>query len=351
MSTEETVKILLKQLETLTKQNTELNRQLAARGQSDDDLTTNDIEDAIYDSKKEPRASTLRRQNQDLRNFHNFLAERNLEPSPKTAVAFFTYLKKEEKRPFASLEVARAAVNREYPQVRKAQGIKQIFASWRKESRGKHGKAATPITRHHVLSLLEVVSHKSNFSTRKTERWESDISAQLREHQWKAQLTMLFGCCNRFSDAKVIEWEDIEENDDGTGRVVLRQTKTSDTPIYKVAPVATMNAFRDYRDHVEIHNLRTRRPKRLERPFFQDVSNFNRDLQRWCVIAGIPVRYTSHSFRNAASHYMADRGLTDFEAIKVGAWKNPSMYHHYNRTNPNLGKGMARVLPDDYYDA
>ena len=307
MSTEETVKILLKQLETLTKQNTELNRQLAARDQSADDLTTNDIEDAIYDSKKEPRSSTLRRQKQDLRNFHNFLAERNLEPSPKNAVAFFTYLKKEKKRPFASIEVVRAAVNREYPQVRKNSGIRQIFAAWRKESHGQHGKAAPPFTHEHLLMLLEAVGHKSNFSTRETERWESDISAQLRAKQWKAQLAMLHGCCNRFSDTKVIEWEDIEENDDGTGRVVLRKTKTSDTPIYKIVPVATMTAFCDYRDHVEIHNLRTRRPKRLERPFFQDVSNFNRELQRWCDIAGIPVRYTSHSFRNAASHLYWDR--------------------------------------------
>ena len=347
----DTLKVLLERVETLTREKAELASQLGARQESAEDLTSDYVEDAIYESRTEPRPSTIRRQQQDLRNFDSFLAERNLQSSPKTAVAFFTYLKKEEKRPFASIEVARAAVNKEYPQIRRNQGIKRIFAAWRKESHGKHGKAAPPITHEHFLMLLEAVGHKCNFSTRETERWESEVSAQLRAKQWKAQLTMLHGCCNRFSDARVIEWEDIEENEDRTGRVFIRQTKTSDTPIQKIVPVATMNAFRDYRDHVEIHNLRAKRPKRLERPFFQDVSNFNRDLQRWCDIAGIPVRYTSHSFRNAASHYMADSGLTDFEAIQVGGWKNASMYHRYNRTNPNLGKGMARVLPDDYYDA
>ena len=337
----DTLKALLERVETLTREKSELARELAATRESAEDLTSDDVEDAIYESRKEPRSSTIRRQQQDVRNFERFRTERNLQPSPKNTVAFFTYLKKEEKRPFASLEVARAAVNKKYPLVRQSQGIKKIFAAWRKESHGKHGKAAPPITHEHFLMLLEAVGHKSNFSTRETERWESDVSAQLRARQWKAQLTMLHGCCNRFSDAKVIEWEDVEENEDGTGRVFIRQTKTSDTPIYKTVPVATMNAFLDYRDYVEIHNFRVKRPKRLERPFFQNVSNFNRDLQRWCDIAGIPVRYTSHSFRNAASHYMADSGLADIEAMQVGGWKNTAMYHRYNRTNPNLGKGMA----------
>ena len=353
MSAEETdqVKVLLERVETLTRDKTELTRQLAAKEESADDLTSEYVEDAIYESRKELRPATIRRQEQDRRNFHNFLAQGNLQPSPKSAVDFFKHLKTEKKRPFASIEVARAAVNKKYPAIRKNPSIKRIFAAWRKESQGQHGRAAPAITHEHFLMLLEVVGHKSNFSTRETERWESEVSAQLRAKRWKAQLTMLHGCCNRFSDAKVIEWEDVDENEDGTGRVCIRQTKTSDTPIYKTVPVATMVAFRDYRDYVEIHNFGAKRPKRLERPFFQDVSNFNRDLQDWCDLAGISVRYTSHSFRNAAAHYMADNGLTDFEAIQVGGWKNPSMYYRYNRTNPNLGKGMAKILPKTYYDA
>ena len=54
-----------------------LTRQLAATQESADELTSDYVEDAIYESRKEPRPSTIRRQQQDVRNFKRFLTERN----------------------------------------------------------------------------------------------------------------------------------------------------------------------------------------------------------------------------------------------------------------------------------
>ena len=155
----------------------------------------------------------------------------------------------------------------------------------------------------------------------------------------------------RISEAVGLDCEDITEEADGSGRLLLRTSKTDQEgrgALLYLKP-GTLHALRDYQARAGF----------MEGPLFRRMQKGDRidpkrrltaDGARLVIKAAAQaanIEGTSgHSFRVGTAQSLAEKGASLVELQNAGRWKSADMPAHYTRRQ-EAGKGaVARLLKD-----
>ena len=155
----------------------------------------------------------------------------------------------------------------------------------------------------------------------------------------------------RISEAVGLDCEDITDEADGSGRLLVRTSKTDQEgkgAVLYLKP-GTLHAIRAYQARAGF----------MEGPLFRRMQKGDRiDLKRRLTADGARlvikaaaqaanIEGTSgHSFRVGTAQSLAEKGASLVELQNAGRWKSPDMPAHYTRRQ-EAGKGaVARLLKD-----
>ena len=127
----------------------------------------------------------------------------------------------------------------------------------------------------------------------------------------------------RVSEAAALTWDDLEEMEDGTGRLTIRRSKTDQTGEGTVVFVSrqTMGYLKEMRGMVmegeTIFGI-------AQNAIYTRIA----DAVRY---AGLEGRYGGHSSRIGMAQDLARSNFTLLMIMQAGRWKSPQMPAHYIR--------------------
>ena len=169
-------------------------------------------------------------------------------------------------------------------------------------------------------------------------RMESARTAHLRGRKDVAMISLMRDAMLRVSEAAALVWSDIEAQVDGTGRLLIRRSKTDPSGMGAVAFVSfqTMNALSSIRlGAVDTDSIFGLRPNQISKRIKQAAQT-----------AGLGDDFSGHSPRVGMARDLARTGAELPSLMTAGRWKSPRMPALYTR-NESAGKGAVA----QYYDA
>lgn len=152
----------------------------------------------------------------------------------------------------------------------------------------------------------------------------------------------------RVSEASAVDCEDIRVLDDGSGRLLVRRSKTDQTgrgcERYLGAPtVKRIKAWLDAGGIGEgplfrpVHRSGSVQPKAL------DVRSIRRIVQACAKAAGIEGRVSGHSLRVGSAQSLAEANASLVAMQRAAGWSSPSMPAYYTREQ-EAGRGAVACL-------
>ena len=136
----------------------------------------------------------------------------------------------------------------------------------------------------------------------------------------------------RVSEAAVLTWRDIANEADGTGRLLIRRSKTDADGEGAVAflSVPTMEALRLIcSSKVGAGSVFGLRPNQI-----------SRRIKQAAQAAGLGDGFSGHSPRVGMARDLARTGIELPSLMNAGRWRTPAMPAHYTR-NETAGKGAV----------
>ena len=132
----------------------------------------------------------------------------------------------------------------------------------------------------------------------------------------------------RRSEAAALRWEDLVPTGDGKARLILRQSKTSDKPLYRLL---TTRAWK------YLLAMKPRNAKPSDRVFRVTSGRAIRDRIR-VAMKGIRPGATGHSLRVGAAQDLTIRGASLQQVKEAGGWKTLHMPARYaEAVRPEVG--------------
>lgn len=157
-------------------------------------------------------------------------------------------------------------------------------------------------------------------------RMEDRLAAQLRGTTDIALAQVMSDAGLRRSEAGRLVWDDLEEWEDGSGRLRIAPSKgaAEETVVY-VTPTA-IAALRDLRMMQE-----TLEPRADRRIFRLQPAQIARRIKRVCADAGLLGAFSGHSGRVGMARRMARAGAPMVTMMRQGRWRSASMPARYTR--------------------
>ena len=136
----------------------------------------------------------------------------------------------------------------------------------------------------------------------------------------------------RVSEAAAVTWDDIETQPDGTGRLLIRRSKTDPEGQGAVAFVsaATMGALRRIR----------RGASGRDSVIGLNASQISRRIKRAAQAAELGDGFSGHSPRVGMARDLVRAGTELPSLMVAGRWRTPTMPAHYAR-NETAGRGAV----------
>ena len=164
---------------------------------------------------------------------------------------------------------------------------------------------------------------------------EASINPKSRIHRenlalcWVMRDAML-----RRSEAAALVWGDIEKDRDGSGRVLIRRSKTDQYGIGHVCYLskAAMRSLAGISPAVRTGRVFPLHPRSIERRIAATARR-----------AALPGRYRGHSPRVGMSLDLAENGASLVEMQQVGRWKSPAMPARYARAAMAKRSAVAKL--------
>ena len=174
----------------------------------------------------------------------------------------------------------------------------------------------------------------------------ADVLADLRRdashlaRRDAALLSVLRWGLLRRSEAAALRWDDLTTEDDGSGRLTVRRSKTDQTGEGAVLylPDQTVRLLAAWRDTAQARGL----PAETHSPMWGrplHPSTVGRIVTRRADHAGHP-GMTAHSLRVGMAQDLATAGAGLVELQTAGRWASPRMPAHYTR-NHAAGRGAV----------
>ena len=163
-----------------------------------------------------------------------------------------------------------------------------------------------------------------------------------------ALVLLMSDCLLRVGETVAVQVDDIEEQPDGSGRLLVRRSKTDQegrgAVMYLGPP--TMAAVREWQcvSGVDSGPLfrRVRRGGRVEAGAITD-HGARKVLKARAAAAGVKGRVSGHSLRVGSAQSLASAGAGLVELQQAGRWSSPSMPAHYAR-GQLAGRGAVARL-------
>ena len=163
-------------------------------------------------------------------------------------------------------------------------------------------------------------------------RCESQETASSRGNLDIAVIRLMRDAMLRVSEAAVLTWQDIVTEADGTGRLLIRRSKTDAEGEGAVAFVSaeTMAALGLIRNGaVETDRVFVLRPNQL-----------SKRIKQAAQAAGLGDGFSGHSPRVGMARDLARAGIELPRLMNAGRWRSPAMPAHYTR-NETAAKGAV----------
>ena len=163
-------------------------------------------------------------------------------------------------------------------------------------------------------------------------RFESQETARCRGNLDIALISLMRDAMLRVSEAAVLTWRDIVTEVDGTGRLLIRRSKTDAEGEGVVAFLSapTMAALMPIRfGTVDTNSVFGLRPNQI-----------SRRIKQAAQAAGLGDGFSGHSPRVGMARDLARVGIELPSLMNAGRWRTPAMPAHYTR-NETAGKGAV----------
>ncbi len=184
-----------------------------------------------------------------------------------------------------------------------------------------------------TVEMLEVIrSTVYNPRPGRGGRLESRQSAMCRGNLDIALISVMRDAMLRVSEAAGLTWSDIEMEHDGTGRLLIRRSKTDSEGLGSVAFVSaqTMAAL----------GLIRKGKADSESVFGLRPNQISTRIKRAAQDAGLGDRFSGHSPRVGMARDLARVGIELPSLMTAGRWRSPAMPAHYIR-NEVAGRGAV----------
>ena len=299
-------------------------------------LTESDVGNlnAIFDH--EIAGSTLNNYRVQWRNFLAWALEKGVRPMPANPVHVAAYLaerlQKHGHKP-ATLRVAASAIAFAHRTVKADDPCagpevkRTLRCATRKAGRGQ--KQAEALTAE-AFSAIESTAFEPRLS--RGGRYESQETARARGNLDIALISLMRDAMLRVSEAAALTWRDIESQADGTGRLLIRRSKTDaegqGTVAFLSAP--TMAALALIRNEAFTdHSVLGLRPNQI-----------SARIKQAARAAQLGDGFSGHSPRVGMARDLARAGTELPILMNAGRWRSPAMPAHYTR-NETAGRGAV----------
>ena len=166
---------------------------------------------------------------------------------------------------------------------------------------------------------------------------ESPQAAQARGNVDVALIRLMRDALLRISEAAALTWNDMETQPDGTGRLLIRRSKTDPDGEGSVAFLSahTIAALK------LIHNGATG----SDRMFGLNPGQLSRRIKRAAQTAGLGDGFSGHSPRVGMTRDLVRAGVELPGLMVAGRWRTPAMPAYYAR-NETAGRGAVAQFYD-----
>ena len=194
---------------------------------------------------------------------------------------------------------------------------------------GKHQKQAQALTAE-ALAAIRSTAHKPRLG--RGGKIESQEAAICRGNLDVALISLMRDAMLRVSEAASLTWEDISDEVDGSGRLLIRSSKTDAEGQGAVAFLSaeTMAALDSIRTgHQDTNSVFALRPNQIAER-----------IKKAAQAAGLGEGFSGHSPRVGMARDLVRAGIELPSLMNAGRWRSPAMPAHYTR-NEAAGKGAV----------
>lgn len=305
-------------------------------------LTGSDVGNLSEVLEHEIAPTTMRNYLIQWRIFADWALERGVASLPAEAVQIAAYLaermQKHGHKP-ATLRVAAAAIGfvhrtagLEDPCAR--QEVKRTLRGAARKA-GSSQKQAEALTAD-ALALIQSTVREPRRS--RGGRLESRRAARSRGDVDIAMISLMRDAMLRRSEAAALTWEDIHTEPDGTGRLLIRRSKTDPEGRGFVAFVSAPTM-------ASLKLIRTSAPNGSV--FGLSPNQVSRRIKKAAVAAGLGDGFSGHSPRVGMACDLVRAGIEMPSLMTAGRWRSPAMPAHYARNETAAKGAVARFYGSD----
>ena len=301
-----------------------------------DDLTEADIDNLNAVLDHEIAENTMKNYRVQWRSFIVWAVGKGIQALPADPAQVAAYLaeriEEHDHKP-ATLRAAASAI----AFVHRAAGhddpcsspeVKRTLRSATRKA-GKRQKQAKALTAE-AMTAIQITACKRRRG--RGGRVESRETARCRGNLDIALISLMRDAMLRVSEAAVLTWRDIAAEADGTGRLLIRRSKTDAEGEGSVAFLSgpTMSALGSMcGSKVDTDGVFGLRPNQI-----------SRRIKQAAEAAGLGDGFSGHSPRVGMARDLARAGIELPSLMNAGRWRSPAMPAHYTR-NETAGKGAV----------
>ena len=194
---------------------------------------------------------------------------------------------------------------------------------------GKRQKQAKALTAE-AMTAIQLTACKPRRG--RGGRVESRKTAMCRGTMDIALISLMRDAMLRISEAAVLKWRDVAAETDGTGRLLIRRSKTDAEGEGSVAflSIPTMSALTSMcGSNAGTDSVFGLRPNQI-----------SKRIKQAAEAAGLGGGFSGHSPRVGMARDLARAGIELPSLMTAGRWRSPTMPAHYTR-NETAGKGAV----------
>ena len=285
----------------------------------------------------EVSANTRRNYDSQWRRYRGWAREKGIRTLPADPLQVAAYLaerlEKHGHKP-ATLQTAAAAIGFKHreeglPDPCESADVRNTLRSARRKA-GMEQKQAEGLTDEALDAIVATACLRRCW---RGERTESAETAERRGMLDIAIVRTMRDALLRVSEAAELQWEDIaEEEEDGTGRLLIRRSKTDPEGEGAVAFLSapTMDSLRAIRAGAPDDG----------RVFGLSAGSISRRIGQAAVAAGLGEGFSGHSPRVGMARDLARAGTELARLMTAGRWSSPRMPALYTR-NETVARGAV----------
>ena len=302
----------------------------------DDDLTDNDLQNLNSVLDHEIAANTLKNYRVQWANFIMWTAGkgvRSLPAEPAQVAAYLAERIEEHGHKPSTLRAAAAAIafahraTGQHDPCASPQVKRMLRSATRKA--GKAQKQAEALT---AQALAAIRATACNPRQGRGGRLETKETANRRGNLDIALISLMRDAMLRVSEAAELTWNDVSAEADGTGRLLIRRSKTDSEGQGAIAFLSsqTMDALGSIRYT----------DRGTASVFGLCPNQIARRIKQAARAAGLGDGFSGHSPRVGMARDLARSGIELPSLMNAGRWRTPTMPAHYTR-NESAGKGAV----------